>query len=76
MLRDVEGLGTDVICDSLKISENQLFVRLHRARERVRQAVENALADKPPRDVSHSGLASLLTMANAIRRKSGRVNGI
>lgn len=44
ILRDVEGVGRADACDMLKISETNLYVRLHRARERVRQAVETYLA--------------------------------
>lgn len=40
ILRDVEGIDTKEVCEILKISETNLYVRLHRARERVRQAVE------------------------------------
>jgi RNA polymerase sigma-70 factor (ECF subfamily) len=69
VLKDVEGLESDEICERLKITETNLYVRLHRARERVRVAVEKALAGKPPRDVSNSAVATLMTTANAIRRK-------
>ena len=40
ILRDVEGVEAKEACDILKITETNLYVRLHRARERVRQAVE------------------------------------
>jgi RNA polymerase sigma-70 factor (ECF subfamily) len=40
ILRDVEGVDAKEACEILKISETNLYVRLHRARERVRQAVE------------------------------------
>jgi RNA polymerase sigma-70 factor, ECF subfamily len=40
ILRDVEGVDAKEVCDILKIKETNLYVRLHRARERVRQAVE------------------------------------
>ena len=40
ILRDIEGVGSKEICEILKITETNLYVRLHRARERVRQAVE------------------------------------
>lgn len=43
ILRDVEGVESKEICQLLKITEPNLYVRLHRARERVRQAVETAL---------------------------------
>ena len=43
MLRDVEGVEAQEVCDILKITETNLYVRLHRARERVRQAVETYL---------------------------------
>ena len=44
ILRDVEGVESKEICDLLKITETNLYVRLHRARERVRQAVETYLS--------------------------------
>jgi len=40
ILRDVEGVDAKEVCDLLKITETNLYVRLHRARERVRAAVE------------------------------------
>ncbi len=43
ILRDVEGVEAKEVCEMLKITETNLYVRLHRARERVRVAVENAL---------------------------------
>lgn len=43
MLRDVQGVHTKAVCEQLKISETNLYVRLHRARERVKVAVTAAL---------------------------------
>jgi RNA polymerase sigma-70 factor (ECF subfamily) len=43
VLRDVEGVDSSEVCQLLKITETNLYVRLHRARERVRQAVESYL---------------------------------
>ena len=43
ILRDVEGVEAKEVCELLKITETNLYVRLHRARERVRAAVETAL---------------------------------
>ena len=43
ILRDVEGVEVKEACSVLKITETNLYVRLHRARERVRAAVEMAL---------------------------------
>lgn len=40
ILRDVEGVEATEVCEMLKITETNLYVRLHRARERVRVAVE------------------------------------
>ena len=68
-LKDVEGLESEEICERLRITETNLYVRLHRARERVRVAVEKALDGKAPRDVSKSGLVTLMATAHAIRRK-------
>lgn len=47
LLRDVEGLESDEICAMLDITEANLYVRLHRARERVRRAVETSLEACP-----------------------------
>ncbi len=43
MLRDVQGRHTIEVCRQLKISETNFYVRLHRARERVKMVVEAAL---------------------------------
>jgi len=43
ILRDVEGVEVKEACEMLKITETNLYVRLHRARERVRAAVETYL---------------------------------
>ncbi|MGQ0696515.1 MAG: RNA polymerase sigma factor [Nitrospiraceae bacterium] len=43
ILRDVEGVESKEICELLEITETNLYVRLHRARERVRAAVETYL---------------------------------
>ncbi len=40
-LREIEGLGTKEICGILSISQNNLWVLLHRARLRLRQAIES-----------------------------------
>ena len=43
MLKDVEGLESPEICQRLGITDTNLYVRLHRARERVRESVENSM---------------------------------
>ena len=43
MLRDVEGVEAKQVCAMLNITETNLYVRLHRARERVKSSVETAL---------------------------------
>ena len=43
LLRDVEGVDAKEVCELLRITETNLYVRLHRARERVRVAVETYL---------------------------------
>lgn len=48
ILRDVEGVEAKEACDILRITETNLYVRLHRARERVRQAVESYLEERTP----------------------------
>ena len=40
VMRDVEGVDSKEICALLGITETNLYVRLHRARSRVRQALE------------------------------------
>lgn len=72
VLKDVEQLDTDQICECLHITETNLYVRLHRARERVRAAVEKALEGNPPRDVMNAGFATLMATAQAITRKPCR----
>jgi hypothetical protein len=46
-LRGVEGVEAKEVCDMLKTTETNLSVRLHRARERVRQAVDIYLEGRP-----------------------------
>jgi RNA polymerase sigma-70 factor, ECF subfamily len=41
VLRDVEGWGSEEVCELLGLSEANQRVLLHRARSRVRQALEN-----------------------------------
>jgi RNA polymerase sigma-70 factor (ECF subfamily) len=53
ILRDVEGVEAKEVCEILKITETNLYVRLHRARERVRRAVETYLEGTKNR---HRGL--------------------
>ncbi len=48
ILRDMEGMEVREVCDLLKITETNLYVRLHRARERVRTAVEGYLDGRIP----------------------------
>ena len=43
ILRDVEGVEAKEVCEMLNITEPNLYVRLHRARERVRVVVETYL---------------------------------
>ena len=43
VLRDIEGVESQEVCEMLKITETNLYVRLHRAREWVRRAVESYL---------------------------------
>ena len=50
ILRDEDGIKTKDVCKILSITETNLYVRLHRARERVRVAVQTVLglhADQP-----------------------------
>jgi RNA polymerase sigma-70 factor, ECF subfamily len=48
ILRDVEGVDAKEVCEILKISQTNFYVRLHRARERVRRAVETHLEGQRP----------------------------
>ena len=47
ILRDIEGMDIKEACALLNITETNLYVRLHRARERVRKAVEAYLQGSP-----------------------------
>jgi RNA polymerase sigma-70 factor (ECF subfamily) len=43
-LRDIEGLSADEVCNALELTETNGRVLLHRARARVRAALEEYLA--------------------------------
>ena len=43
-LRDVEGWSAEEVCEALEISPENQRVLLHRARSRVRQALERYLS--------------------------------
>lgn len=43
ILRDIEGVESAEVCEMLQITEANLYVRLHRAREQVRRTVETYL---------------------------------
>lgn len=47
-LRDVEGLGSAEVCNVLELTETNQRVLLHRARTRVRAALEDYLAEEAP----------------------------
>jgi RNA polymerase sigma-70 factor (ECF subfamily) len=74
VLKDVEGLESQDICERLGITDNNLYVRLHRARERVRQAVEISLRGNGHRDVSNAGFATLMSIAQSVSRKPCPLN--
>ena len=44
-LRDIQGWSSEEVCDALEVSEGNQRVLLHRARSRVRAALERQLAD-------------------------------
>ena len=44
-MRDVEGYSSEEVCDALDVSEGNQRVLLHRARSRVRAALERHLDD-------------------------------
>ena len=45
-LRDVDGFSAEEVCNMLQLSESNQRVLLHRARERVRQALESYFAQE------------------------------
>jgi RNA polymerase sigma-70 factor (ECF subfamily) len=42
-LRDIEGCSSEEVCEALEISAGNQRILLHRARNRVRQAIEDYL---------------------------------
>lgn len=50
LLRELDGLGTDEICTSLKITPNHLWVMLHRARLALRRCLEVTWFGRPAGD--------------------------
>jgi RNA polymerase sigma-70 factor (ECF subfamily) len=49
-LRDVEGWSAEEVCEALEISPGNQRLLLHRARSRVRAAVERYATAEPVRD--------------------------
>jgi RNA polymerase sigma-70 factor (ECF subfamily) len=45
-LRDVDGFSAEEVCNMLQLSESNQRVLLHRARERVRQALDSYFAQE------------------------------
>jgi len=43
ILRDADGMKTNEVCKRMKVTETNLYVRLHRARARVKRAIEATL---------------------------------
>jgi RNA polymerase sigma-70 factor, ECF subfamily len=69
MLKDVDGVDSKEICELLNITESNLYVRLHRARERVREAVEVSMLGNLQQNVSSRSISALMRSAQAIARK-------
>jgi RNA polymerase sigma-70 factor (ECF subfamily) len=49
MLREMEGMDTAQLCEMLRISQNNLWVMLHRARMALRECLELNWFEKKPR---------------------------
>ncbi len=48
-MRDIEGIDSTTVCNSLEISETNQRVLLHRARIKVRESLERELGERPNR---------------------------
>jgi RNA polymerase sigma-70 factor (ECF subfamily) len=68
ILRDMEGQSAEDACDLLKISAENQRVLLHRARGRVRRAVELLLAGEAPQPVAASRPPSPARGGSVLRR--------
>ena len=51
-LRDIEGWSSDEVCEALEISAGNQRILLHRARSRVRNAIEGYVTADPPDDTA------------------------
>ncbi len=50
VLREVDGISSKEVCELAAISENNLWVMLHRARMGLRECLEINWFDRPPKD--------------------------
>jgi RNA polymerase sigma-70 factor (ECF subfamily) len=50
VLREVDGISSKEVCEIAAVSENNLWVMLHRARMALRECLEVNWFDRPPKD--------------------------
>jgi len=79
ILREVRGIDAPIACAELRITPENLWVRMHRAREMLRKCLSGKLAGSPSKRMVHQAEADHagnLRASHGKGSKSGRVSAI